>query len=169
MWNGTFKKGTSVLNPQVMVGNVSFENYFCPEDHCADHVKEALKKAQKSIHFMVFSFTHEEIANVLMLKHLENVSVVGVMEAKQISDYSQYERLKYQGIDVLKDGNKYNLHHKVFIIDEKCVVAGSFNPSAGGDKSNDENVLIICDEKIAQRFEQEFEKIREEAEIAQSN
>ena len=90
------------------------------------------------------------------------------MDASQISQYSVYDLFKYQGVDVLKDGNKYKLHHKVFIIDNQTVITGSFNPSAGGDEKNDENVLIIEDEAIAQRFLQEFEKVRGEAEIKES-
>ncbi|MBT4151420.1 DUF1669 domain-containing protein, partial [Candidatus Woesearchaeota archaeon] len=152
MWDGTYKKGENVLNPNVKVGDVMFENYFCPEDHCANHIKEELQKAETSIHFMTFSFTHEGIANAMLLKHLDNVSVEGVMEARQVSKYSQFMRLDTAGIDVVKDSNKNNMHHKVFIIDGKTVVTGSFNPSKNGDSRNDENILIIRDETIASRY-----------------
>lgn len=111
MWDGTYKKGENVLNPNVKVGDVMFENYFCPEDHCANHIKEELQKAETSIHFMTFSFTHEGIANAMLLKHLDNVSVEGVMEARQVSKYSQFMRLDTAGIDVVKDSNKNNMHH----------------------------------------------------------
>lgn len=55
------------------------------------------------------------------------------------------------------------MHHKVFIIDEKTVITGSFNPSNNGDKGNDENILIIGSEEIAGMFEEEFEMVRKEA------
>lgn len=164
MWNGTFKKGNTVLNPKISLGNTTLESYFCPEDHCAERVKEELKEAEQEIYFMTFSFTEEGIANILMLKHLENLTIKGIMEVKQISQYSQYNRLMLHGINVLKDGNKYNLHHKVFIIDNSTVVTGSFNPTNNGDKGNDENVLIIHDKEIAQRFLEEFGLLWEEAE-----
>ncbi|MBT3835706.1 DUF1669 domain-containing protein [Candidatus Woesearchaeota archaeon] len=160
MWDGTYKKGENVLNPNVKVGDVMFENYFCPEDHCANHIKEELQKAETSIHFMTFSFTHEGIANAMLLKHLDNVSVEGVMEARQVSKYSQFMRLDTAGIDVVKDSNKNNMHHKVFIIDGKTVVTGSFNPSKNGDSRNDENILIIRDETIASRYLAEYERLR---------
>ena len=163
MWNGTFKKGDKVLNPVVDLQGITIKNFFCPEDSCADQIKAELKKAEESIHFMIFSFTHDGIANIMLLKDQAGVKVRGVMEARQISKYSKYEVLKYQGIDVLKDGNKNNLHHKVFIIDNQTVITGSFNPSNSGDQRNDENVLIIKDEKIAQKFLKEFEKVYGEA------
>ncbi|MDP3698140.1 MAG: phospholipase D-like domain-containing protein [Nanoarchaeota archaeon] len=167
LWGGTFKRGSRVKNPKVTLNDkgtkkMSVETYFCPEDACAEQVKKELKKAEKSIYFMAFSFTHDGIANVLLLKNLDGIEVKGVMEVKQISEYSQFNRLLQNKIDVIKDGNKNNLHHKVFIIDEETVVTGSFNPTANGDKHNDENLLIIEDEGIAKRFTEEFERVYKE-------
>ena len=163
MWNGTFKKGQKVRNSQIKLGDTFIQNYFCPEDNCGEKVKAELKKAEKSIYFMQFSFTHESIANALLLKNLDNVTIKGVMETQQISPDSKFKVMQAQGIDVWKDGNKYKLHHKVWIIDERCVVTGSFNPSASGDSRNDENVLIICNSEIVAQFVQEFWKIYSQA------
>jgi phosphatidylserine/phosphatidylglycerophosphate/cardiolipin synthase-like enzyme len=169
LWTGTFKKGIKVKNSNILFndkffGEIIIQNYFCPDDDCADKVKLALTKAKSSIFFMTFSFTHQEIANVLMLKKLENISIIGVMELKQISQYSRYEQMLYNGINVVKDGNKYNLHHKVFIIDNETVITGSFNPTSGGNEKNDENVLIIKNKVIAEMYLKEFEKVMKEAE-----
>jgi len=164
LWDGNFKGGSRVKNPKVTLNDKGtkdrrVETYFCPEDACAEQVKKELKKAETSIHFMTFSFTHEGIANILLLKNLDGLEVKGVMEVRQISEYSEFDRLLQNKIDVRKDGNKNNLHHKVFIIDGKTVVTGSFNPTANGDKHNDENVIIIEDEGIAKLFTEEFEKV----------
>ena len=163
MWNGVFKKGDKIAYPQITLNDKRVENYFCPEDACAEQVKEELQKAETSIYFMTFSFTHDGIANILLLKNLDGLDVKGVMEVKQISEHSEFNRLLQNQIDVRKDGNKNNLHHKVFIIDEKTVVTGSFNPSANGDQRNDENVLIIEDPEIAKKFVEEFWKVYGEA------
>ena len=86
------------------------------------------------------------------------------MEARQVTKYSVYDLLKYQDIDVVKDGNKQNMHHKTFIIDKETVITGSFNPTGGGDKRNDENILIIENKDLAKEFMEEYQKVREEAE-----
>lgn len=166
MWQGTFKKGNPVAYETIELTekNITLHNYFCPDDSCADHIKEILNDAEKSIHFMTFSFTHDGIANVLLIKHEQGLVLQGVMEARQVSKYSKYDVLKFQDIDVLKDGNKQNMHHKVFIVDEKIVITGSMNPSAGGDTRNDENVLVIEDEAIAKVFLEEFNRVYEQAE-----
>jgi len=62
-------------------------------------------------------------------------------------------------MDVKKDSNKYNMHHKVFIIDNETVVTGSYNPTSSGDEKNDENILIIHDKGIAKKFLDEFDRV----------
>jgi len=114
---------------------------------------------------MTFSFTDKEIANIMLLKKLDNVSISGVMEARQVTKYSVYKLLKFQDVDVVKDGNKQNMHHKVFIVDNSTVITGSYNPTGNGNKGNDENVLIITDEKIAEKFMGEYELVREAASL----
>jgi phosphatidylserine/phosphatidylglycerophosphate/cardiolipin synthase-like enzyme len=51
------------------------------------------------------------------------------------------------------------MHHKVFIVDGKTVVTGSFNFSDSADEKNDENLIIIHDEAIAQQYRAEFARV----------
>ena len=51
------------------------------------------------------------------------------------------------------------MHHKVFVIDNKIVITGSFNPSENGNTNNDENVLILENLEIAKLYLEEFEKV----------
>lgn len=159
MWGGKFKGGNMSVNNAIELSGTPLEVYFCPEDACAYHAKEELKKAQTSILFMTFSFTHDEIGDMLLLKKADGLVVRGVMEKTQLSDFSEYGRLIKNDVDVLIDGNSHNLHHKVFIIDGKTVVTGSFNPSANGDEHNDENVIVLHNVALAQAFTKEWEKV----------
>jgi len=159
LWNSEFRKGDNVIYPEFYLNNKKIQNYFCPEDNCAYHVAEEIKKAKSSIYFMTFSFTNRRIATAVILKHYQGIDIKGVFEARQVSKYSRFNLLKYQGIDVKRDNNKANMHHKVFIIDNKTVITGSFNPTAGADKRNDENILIMHDKAISNLFVQEFERI----------
>jgi len=163
LWQG---ERAEVKNSKIDLSGIRIENYFCPKDNCGDEVKEELEKAKESIRFMTFSFTHEGIANVLLIKNQEGVAVSGVFENRGSgSEYSKFAVLDYQGIPVRKDGNPATMHHKVFIVDEKTVITGSFNPSKNADTANDENILIIEDEELAARFLEEFEYVWEEAKI----
>ena len=158
LWNGNFGKGSKVYNPVIYINNIKIENYFCPEDDCADKVVNLIKNAKQSVYFMTFSFTSEKIADVLISK--EGIEIKGVFDKGQASNkYSQDERLKGFGIDAVLDKSKYKMHHKVFIIDNETVVTGSFNPTLSADAKNDENLLIIHDKKIADAFLKEFDSL----------
>ena len=166
LWNGTFKKGREVKNQIIFAENTTIQNYFCPEDNCAQQISRELEKAKRSIYFMTFSFTHEKIANILLLKNLDGVSVEGVIERRQATKDSPFQRFNQNGISTLKDGNPQTMHHKVFIIDDRTVITGSMNPTNNGNERNDENVLIIDSEEIAQQFLNEYRRVRAEAERA---
>jgi len=159
LWNKNFGCGETVKHPIVYLNNKRIENYFCPEDSCSEHVIESLDKAKGSIYFMTFSFTDDYVGNALINKHEDGVDVKGILEKNRKSEWSEYDKLKENGIDVKWDNNKYVMHHKVFIIDNKTVITGSFNPTKSADEKNDENILIMDDERIAKEYLEEFERI----------
>ncbi len=150
--------------PEVIIEGTRIQVCFAPEDKCGDKVVQVIQKAQKSIRFMAFSFTHDQIGKALEKKVKAGVSVSGVFETRgSDTEHSEYEVLKKMKADVWQDGNPYVMHHKVFIIDEAVVVMGSFNFSKNADTSNDENMLIIYNSNIAQQFLAEYQKILQQA------
>ncbi|MBN2367900.1 hypothetical protein JXC34_02700 [Candidatus Woesearchaeota archaeon] len=154
--NNIYGKGDKARNPVVNVGDITIENYFCPEDNCKLQVINELKAANKSVYFMTFSFTDEDIGNLLWNKNYLGLDVKGILEEKQISQYSRYEDLKEFSII---DKNKYTMHHKVFIIDNETVITGSYNPTKNANEKNDENIIIIHDKEIALKFVEEFSRL----------
>ena len=91
--------------------------------------------------------------------------VARVMEAEQVSSNqgTEYDPFKQAGVNVRLDGNEGQMHHKVFIIDEKIVAFGSYNFSQSAEESNDENILFVYSETIAREFMKEFERVWEQA------
>jgi len=150
-----YGKGDKVNSPVVYLGNTKVESYFCPEDNCKLRVINTLKQANNSIYFMVFSFTDEDIGNLLYNNDYIGLNVKGILEKKQLGKYSRYEDLKEFSII---DKNKYTFHHKVFIIDEKTVITGSYNPTKNANERNDENILIIHNKEVAEKFLDEFDQ-----------
>ncbi len=171
LWDYMFGKGERVKNPIIYLNNKKIENYFCPED-CVSQVSSTNKgnaiykiiylinNAEHSIYFMTFSFTSEDIANPIINQYGKGLDIKGIFEKFQSgSKYSQYKRMKDFGLDVRLDSNPAFLHHKVFIIDNKTVVTGSWNPTQSGTTKNDENILIIHDKDIAQKYLEEFTRL----------
>ncbi len=159
LWNKEFGSGNEVKYPIIYLNGKRTENYFCPEDSCSEQIIEELNKAKISIHFMTFTFTHEKIADELISKQDEGIEVKGVTDKFQSRTWSQFDRLKEKGIDIRWDNNEYIMHHKVFIIDNKTLITGSFNPTKSADEKNDENILIIEDETITREYLKEFDKV----------
>jgi len=159
LWDKKFASGEKVRYQTVYLNGKEIENYFCPEDSCTEHVIETLNEAEESIYFMTFFFTSNDIGDVLIAKHEVGIDIKGVIEKRSTSEWSEYQRLEEKGIDVKLDNNKYTMHHKVFIIDNKILITGSFNPTKSANEKNDENILIIHDERIAREYLKEFERV----------
>ncbi len=147
--------------PQVTVDGALIENYFSSEDGVAGHILEVLNSATQSIYFAAFTFTRDDFSQAILDRAGAGVAVRGVYETRQVSAGSDgsYNALKEAGLQVLLDGNRYTLHHKFFIIDNKIVVTGSYNFTKAAEDSNDENVLIIHSPELAQAYLQEFAKV----------
>lgn len=148
-------------NPSVTAGETRIDVCFSPDDGCAAQILRALNSARESIYFMAFSFTADDLASALFARYKAGVEVTGVMDAEQIDSNAGTQFLDFRraGLDVRKDGIRGNMHHKVFIIDRKIVVTGSYNFSYYAETRNDENVLILYSPEIAALYLQEFEKV----------
>lgn len=156
-------KAKGVPNPVLTIGGVRVQNYFAAEDKVSTHIVDELNKAQKSIYFLAFSFTAENIGDAVINKAKAGVTVGGVFETTgsntAYSEFGKMSALKMPNLQVFTDGNPYVMHHKVFIIDEKTVIFGSFNFSDNADTANDENLLIVEDANMAKAFKQEYDRV----------
>ena len=158
-----------ILHRQVKLGDATqIFTYFAPEDNTISLLEQEIQTAKKSIHFMVFSFTHDKIGKAMLKRFKEGVKVQGVFEPGGInsaySEYTNMEREMQNGGDswVKKDEKnvKGKLHHKVIIIDEEIVITGSYNFSKNAETRNNENLLIIKgNQEIAEAYLTEFERI----------
>lgn len=131
--------------------------------NCLNVIKDYLIKSNESIYFMTFSFTDNDIESLLLYKkEFDNVSVSGIFDRTLITRHSTYHKLFFQlsNNSIIRDCSSGKMHHKVFIIDSKIVITGSFNPSNNADRNNDENLIIIKDVEIAEKYIKEYERIR---------
>lgn len=161
--NGEFGPRSSPSTPHSLIkaGGADIYTYFAPEDDVPPKIIRILRSAKKSIRFMAFSFTDADIANVLMEQAGAGVDVEGVVERRGMeSKGAQAPRLQRSGVRVLPDGNSFAMHHKVFIVDGMWTITGSYNFTASGAQSNDENLVIIKSEGVARKFSEEYERVR---------
>ncbi|MBI5872402.1 hypothetical protein HZB88_04965 [archaeon] len=145
-------------------GTVNSENsklFLCPEDNCAQQLVLFYATASKSIHIMIYSLTKEEIAQALIqaknngieVKVLIDKGQAGLKDAKDeflIENGVELKRVEIPGYSIF--------HNKVSIIDGNAFSTGSFNYTQNADSGSAENLLIVKDKSMAERFEQEFQK-----------
>ncbi len=147
--------------PQLTVDGVPLEVYFSPDDGVSNHILTLVGSAQQSVYFMAYSFTADELAEVLLARAAAGVEVKGVFEADQYSANigTEFDHLLDGGLPVRLDGNPDHMHHKVILIDGQIVITGSYNFSANAEEVNDENVLVIHSASVASLFLAEFQRV----------
>ncbi len=135
--------------------------YFCPEDACAEHIISLIDNANTSVHVAVYSFTLDALGDALVRAKQRGLDVKVIVEKDQLSQYSEYQRLKSAGIPVRVDSNPASMHNKFAVIDGEIVITGSFNWSKNADTRNDENIVVIRSEGLAFDYEKEFQELFE--------
>jgi len=148
-------------NSQVTVDGIPLEVYFSPDDGVLAHLLELVGEAQDSVYFLAYSFTSNELADLILTLAGSGVAVQGVFEEDQYNSNigSEFDRLLDAGLAVRLDGNPNHMHHKVIIIDAQIVITGSYNFSASAEQRNDENVLVIHSPVVAAQFLAEFHRV----------
>ena len=160
----------TVPHPDVTLNGMRVETIFESEGNARERIIALISDAQSSLVFLAFVFTDDDIAQALIARHRAGLDVSGIIEARNAdSSGSDFAALKKAGIDIVKDGNPYILHHKVIILDASIVITGSYNFSASAANDNDENILIIHSPEIAAIYLEEFDRVSQQASIAANN
>jgi phosphatidylserine/phosphatidylglycerophosphate/cardiolipin synthase-like enzyme len=151
--------------PSVTIDSTQVEILFSPDDGLAAKILNLLKNAQKSIYFMAYSFTSNDLGNAIRQRAADGLTVAGVMDDGQVDSNlgTEYDPFMQAGLDLRRDGNPGLMHHKVMIIDGSIVITGSYNFSESAETSNDENVVIIYSADAAARYMAQFQRVYDQA------
>ena len=161
MWGGQFgpTSPSTVDQQTATVNGVSVQVLFAPEDKVISRLVPLIEGAQKSIRFMAFSFTHDDLGKAVLARAQAGVDVQGIFETRgSETEESEMRALYCANVPVRQDTNPTAFHHKVFVVDDTLVITGSFNFSDNADTSNDENVVIVTEPGLAAEYLKEFEQ-----------
>lgn len=138
---------------------------FTPPENCTDRINETIREARRSIHVQAYSFTSAPIAKALLQAHKRGVRVEVILDKSNRKDkYSTADFLSNQGIPAFIDDAHAIAHNKVMIIDGEIVITGSFNFTKAAEERNAENVLLVRDKMLADRYLANWEIHRKHAE-----
>lgn len=139
--------------------NVSIETCFTPHQKCMPKIIQQIGGAKESIYVRMYAFTSKEVAEALIRAHQRGVKVIVLCDKGQAQHkHTQEKRLKGQGIEVQYETTKGYAHNKVMIIDRRIVLTGSYNYTAGAENRNAENLLIIQDPQVVERYFLDFQR-----------
>jgi phosphatidylserine/phosphatidylglycerophosphate/cardiolipin synthase-like enzyme len=144
----------------------NWEVYFSPHGGCTDAIIKELNKAQSTILVQAYSFTSAPIAKALLNAHKRGVKVEVILDKSQRTQkYSSATFLRNVGIPVKIDSQHAIAHNKVMIIDGETVITGSFNFTKAAEESNAENLLVIHDKKLAERYTKNWQEHAQHSEV----
>src|SRR5215216_2775793 len=152
-------------NPTLMIDGTKVDLCFSPDDGVLKALVPLLNDAQESIYFLAYSFTSNDLGDIVREKAQAGLTVEGVMDSEQVASNqgTEYDPFKQADLMVRQDGIDGLMHHKVFVIDGKIVAFGSYNFSKSAEERNDENLIIVYNELIAQQFIEEFQRVWDHA------
>jgi phosphatidylserine/phosphatidylglycerophosphate/cardiolipin synthase-like enzyme len=141
-------------NPTLTMDGTRIDMFFSPDDGVLASLVPVLESAQESIYFLAYSFTSNQLGEIVRQKAEAGITIAGVMDDEQVrsNQGTEYDPFRQADLDVRIDGIDGLMHHKVFIVDEKIVVLGSYNFSQNAEERNDENLMIIYDPAIAEQL-----------------
>ncbi len=151
-----------VIREVVIVKEIPYRTEVCfPRQTICDSLLISwIDRANKTLHIMIYSFTSDAIGDALVRAKNRGVEVLVVMEEQQVNvQGSEYNKLKTYGINVRIDDNSALMHHKVAIIDGKIVATGSYNWSAAAEDRNDENLILLFNTALAEKYATEFLRV----------
>jgi len=129
------------------------EVYFSPHGGCTEAVVRELDLAKQTVFVQAYSFTSKEIAVALDNAKARGVAVHVILDKSNLTEnYSDADFVAHHGISVLIDAEHTIAHNKIIMIDGQVVITGSFNFTEQAERSNAENLLVIHDRALAERY-----------------
>jgi phosphatidylserine/phosphatidylglycerophosphate/cardiolipin synthase-like enzyme len=141
------------------------EVVFSPNGGATDLVVKTIGQAHASIRVAAYSFTSKPIAEALVKAKKSGIDVrVVVDKSNATARYTVATFLANQRVLVRVDYRYAMMHDKFIVVDGLAVETGSFNFTAAAEAKNAENVLVLHDPAVAQRYGLEWERLWGESE-----
>jgi cardiolipin hydrolase len=138
--------------------------YFFPNPENQKHLVNIIRSCKKSLDIAMFTVTNNTLSEAIkeVYKRGVNVRLITDDVCCKMLGSDIYELARF-GIPVKTDNSvKNQMHHKFAIIDNCVLVTGSFNWTAKAVNQNQENILVLEDKQMANKYTQEYNRLWEE-------
>jgi len=160
--NGEEKIRTDMLSAKGTVRSVYFSLGTTPatndpEFDCAKAIIDLFDQAKSTIHVAIYSLTEPNIVDAMIRANSRGVKVEIVAdetESKSVTQARMIKKLTQSGVNVrVAIRQKSLMHNKVAIFDNQTICTGSFNWTVNAEKNNNENLLIVDGQDLANDYE----------------
>lgn len=151
---GKWNEGHDPIPAEVQVSNVRIKTLFAPDHNPEMEIMKQIAKARRRVDFAIFTFASSSgIDDQLVLAKEAGIKIRGALFKSQANQsWAATKTLKEAGLSLflvprsgLPEPSPRKLHHKLMVIDEQLIIAGSFNYTGAATKLNDENILLLGD------------------------
>jgi phosphatidylserine/phosphatidylglycerophosphate/cardiolipin synthase-like enzyme len=121
---------------------------FAPEHTPELEIMKQMLKGSREVWFAIFTFAGSSgIDDTMVSLARGGMKITGVVDRGQAAQgWAAPRTMKHENIALFqpkKSSGVRKLHHKLMVIDERIVVAGSFNYTEPANDYNDENIFVL--------------------------
>ncbi len=156
---------------------LKYEIYFSPEDAVDTKLISLIESEKEDIRAAVYCLTHRGIIKALMDARKRGVNVEIIIDPFSIKAHSPLKRIAQSGISLfiwdpkpkvfsvedtaLKQRSPL-MHNKFCVFGKSIVWTGSFNFTSEASQANRENVVVLHNLLVGQRYLEKFERLKDE-------
>ncbi|HSS66965.1 MAG TPA: phospholipase D-like domain-containing protein [Nocardioidaceae bacterium] len=132
------------------LGDMRVKPLFAPQHGPEMEIMKQMLKSHARIDFAMFTFSQSSGIDDTMDRLVgPNLSIRGALDHGQgVQTWAATEPLKARGVQLYENAagsGVRKIHHKLMVIDERLLIAGSFNYTEPATLLNDENIVVIGD------------------------
>ncbi len=149
---GELDEGHDPVPDVIRVSEVPIKILFAPDHNPEMEIMKQMAKARKRIDFAMFTFSESSgIDDQMIALSRAGIEIRGALDGAMANqDWAASHDLLEEdyGIKlwgVHSQGALGKMHHKLMVIDEQVIIAGSFNYTGPANRLNDENIMVLGD------------------------
>jgi phosphatidylserine/phosphatidylglycerophosphate/cardiolipin synthase-like enzyme len=150
---GTFGAMHERVEPrpaEFQLGHIRVKPLFAPEHGPEMEIMKQMLKATTSVDFAMFTFASSSGIDDTMFRLVPSMARIrGLLDRVQGAQaWAATQPLKAAGVSLFQNRpgtGVRKVHHKLMVIDERLVIAGSFNYTNPANTLNDENIVVLGD------------------------
>ena len=126
---------------------------FVPAERCDVRIADEIDSARSSIRLQAYGFNSKVILPALVAAKERGVDVAVILDrSDERGSHVGIAAMQAAGVPVWIDTPPGIAHMKAMVIDQRRVIAGSFNFTNSAQRRNVEDVLFVDDPHVATRF-----------------